>query len=157
MTTVGAFNEMMDQFLTELNLTFPENKGVIKFQSSFEVVKRTNPSHVLENFMACVKPYGKKIMAKDDTFITHDSKDIEFLNDIDLNSMWDTASDSTKSAIWQYLHTLLILGTTIQSLPKDALNMIEDMAKKCANQMANAPGDGALSLMDLMNTISQQK
>jgi hypothetical protein len=158
MTTVSAFNEMMDQFLTELNLTFPKNKGVIKFQSSFEVVKRTNPSHVLENFMNCVKPYGKKIMAKDDSFITEDTGDIEFLNDIDLKSMWSESSDSTKSAIWQYLHTLLILGTTIQSLPKDTLNMIEEMAKKCADQMTNAPGgDGALSLMDLMNTISQQK
>lgn len=157
MTTVNAFNEMMDQFLTELNLTFPENKSVMKVQSAFEIVKRTNPSHVLDNFMKSVKPYSKKIMSKDDTFITRDSNDIEFLHDIDIISMWSDSSDATKSAIWQYLQTLVVLGTTIQSLPKDTLSMIEDMAKKCAEQMKDVPGDGALSLMDLMNTISQQK
>lgn len=156
-TTVAAFNEMMEQFLTELNLTFPENKAVVKFQSSFEVIKRTHPSHVLDSFMSCVKPYGKKIMAKDETFITVDADSIEFLQGIDLKNMWGESSDTTKSAIWQYLQTLLVIGTTIQSLPKDTLTMIEEMAKKCADQM-NQSGDGSgLSLMDLMNTISQQK
>lgn len=157
MTTVNAFNEMMDQFLTELNLTFPENKSVIKVQSAFELVKRTNPSHILENFMLAVKPYSKKIMSKDDSFILKDSDSIEFLHDIDIISMWNESSDTTKAAIWQYLQTLVVLGTTIQSLPKDTLSMIEEMAKKCADQMKDLPSDGALSLMDLMNTISQQK
>lgn len=157
-TTVAAFNEMMEQFLTELNLTFPENKAVVKFQSSFEVVKRTHPSHVLDNFMSCVKPYGKKIMTKDETFIIEDADSIDFLQGIDLKSMWSNSSDTTKSAIWQYLQTLLVIGTTIQSLPKDTLTMIEEMAKKCADQMKQSGGDGSsLSLMDLMNTISQQK
>ena len=157
MTTVNAFNEMMDQFLTELNLTFPSNKSVIKVQSAFEVVKRTNPSHVLENFMNAVKPYSKKIMAKDESFVLEDSDNIEFLHDLGIVSMWNDSSENTKDAIWQYLQTLVVLGTTIQSLPKDTLSMIEEMAKKCAEQMKDIPGDGALSLMDLMNTISQQK
>lgn len=157
MTTVNAFNEMMDQFLTELNLTFPSNKSVIKVQSAFEVVKRTNPSHVLDNFMNAVKPYSKKIMSKDESFVMKDSENIEFLHDLDIISMWNESSDATKSAIWQYLQTLVVLGTTIQSLPKETLSMIEEMAKKCAEQMKDVPGDGALSLMDLMNTISQQK
>lgn len=157
MTTIHAFNEMMDQFLTELNLSFPSNKGVIKSQTAFEVLRRTNPEEILDNFMKAVKPYGKKIMAHDETFILNDSKDIPFLNDIDIVGMWGESSDNTKSAIWQYMQTLVLLGTTIQSLPKDTLSMVEDIAKKCAEQMKGAPGDGALSLMDLMNTISQQK
>lgn len=157
MTTVNAFNEMMDQFLTELNLTFPKNKAVTKFQASFELIRRTKPSHVLDNFMECTKPYSKKVMAKDDSFITDDCKNIDIMNDLDIDSMWGQASDVTKSAIWQYIQTLFILGTTIKSLPKDTLSMIEDVAKKCAEQMKDAPDAGALSLMDLMNTISQQK
>lgn len=161
-TTVNAFNEMMDQFLTELNLTFPENKAVIKFQAAFELLRQTAPSQVLDNFMNSVKPYGQKIMAKDDTFIMTDSKDIEALGDIDLGSMWNESSPNTKSAIWQYLQTMYILGTTIKSFPKDTLNMIEQMAEKCASQMKDSPGGGGsgdpgFSLMDLMNTISQQK
>ena len=103
MTTVKAFNDMMDQFLTELNLTFPENKAVIKFQASFEVVKATKPSAVLENFMGTVKPFSKKIMTRDDTFITEDASTIGAISDIDLASIWAKSSDATKDAIWQYL------------------------------------------------------
>lgn len=156
-TTVNAFNEMMDQFLTELNLTFPENKAVIKFQAAFELLRQTAPSQILDNFMGSVKPYGPKIMAKDDSFILIDSKDIDALGGIDLVSMWNESSPTTKAAIWQYLQTLFILGTTIKSFPKDTLSMIEQMAEKCAGQMKDVDTDGAFSLMDLMNTISQQK
>lgn len=159
-TTVNAFNEMMDQFLTELNLTFPENKAVVKFQAAFEVLRQTAPSQILDNFMGSVKPYGAKIMAKDDSFIVVDSKEIDGLGGIDLDAMWAESSDTTKAAIWQYVQTLFILGTTIKSFPKDTLTMIEQMAEKCAGQMKDVDpsiGGGAFSLMDLMNTISQQK
>jgi hypothetical protein len=157
-TTVNAFNEMMDQFLTELNLTFPTNKAVIKFQAAFELLRQTAPSQILDNFMGSVKPYGGKIMAKDDSFIIVDSKNIDALGDIDLGAMWAESSDTTKSAIWQYVQTLFILGTTIKSFPKDTLSMIEQMAEKCAGQMKDVDSSsGAFSLMDLMNTISQQK
>jgi hypothetical protein len=156
-TTVNAFNEMMDQFLTELNLTFPTNKAVIKFQAAFELLRQTAPSQILDNFMGSVKPYGAKIMAKDDSFILVDSKDIDALGGIDLGAMWEESSNTTKSAIWQYVQTLFILGTTIKSFPKDTLTMIEQMAEKCAGQMKDVDASGAFSLMDLMNTISQQK
>ncbi len=156
MATVNAFNELMDQFLTELNLAFPENKSVIKFQSQFEVLRRTKPDQCLKSFMKAVKPYTPKISGKDETFILDDSKNIKELAEIDLKSMWLESSDSTKDAIWQYLNTLVIHGTIIQTLPKETLSMIEDIAQKCASQITTSP-DTAATLMSLMNTISQQK
>ncbi len=154
MATVNAFNETLDQFLSELSLTFPENKAVTKFQAAFEIMRQTAPSKILDNFMVSVQPYSAKIMAKDDTFITEDSKSIQALGDIDLAAMWNESSDQTKAAIWQYVQMLTVLGTTIKSFPKDALNMIEEVAEKCAEQMKGCDG---FSLMNLMNTISQQK
>jgi hypothetical protein len=152
-TTVNAFNDMMEQFLNELNMTFPENKSVVKFQASFELLKNTTPRKVLDNFMDAITPYMKKIMARDETFITEDTSNIPTISEIDLNTIWSQASDQTKGAIWQYLHTLVILGTTIKSFPSDTLSMIEELAQKCAGQME----DSSLSLLNLMNTISQQK
>ncbi len=153
MTTVSAFNDMMDQFLTELNLTFPENKGVMKFQASFEILKVTSPRSILDNFMNDVKPYAKKIIAKDETFILEDSKNIKSLSDIEIVGMWNSSSNNTKNAIWQYLHTLVMLGTTISSFPAETLKIIEDMAEKCASQM----DPKSLSMFELLNSISQQK
>jgi hypothetical protein len=157
MTTVNAFNEMMDQFLTELNLTFPENKAIIKFQASFEVVRTATPSKVLDEFMKATKPYRNKIMQKDDSFIINDSNNIPLLAEIDIKSLWDLSSDATKSAIWQYLHTLLVFGTTIKTFPPDTMSMIESMAAKCAEQMANGGGDQDFSIADLMKTLGNIK
>lgn len=162
MTTVNAFNDMMDQFLTELNLTFPENKAVIKFQAAFELLRQTSPSQILDNFMNSVKPYGAKIMAKDDTFIIVDSKNIDALAGLDLSTMWNDSNMTTRAAIWQYLQYLFVLGTTLKSFPKDTISMIEKMAEQCASQFkegggGSGLGDGEFSLMDLVNTISQQK
>jgi hypothetical protein len=156
MATVKAFNDMMEQFLTELNLTFPENKSVIKFQAAFELARTTRPAAVLDNFMSSVKKYSKKIMTRDSTFITEDTKNIKGLMDLDLAGIWENATDVTKDAIWQYLYTLVVLGTTITSLPKETLGMIEKMAESCATQIQEGGGAGDLSsLMELMNTISQ--
>lgn len=147
----SAFNETMEQFLTELNLTFPENKAVIKFQAAFELMKQTAPTKILDNFMDSVKPYSQKITSKDETFILEDSQNIEALAGIDLPSMWAQASDNTKSAIWQYLHTLVFIGTTVKIFPKETMSMIEQVAEKCAGQI------DPTSIMDLMNTISRHK
>jgi hypothetical protein len=49
-----------------------------------------------------------------------------------------------------------VLGTTITSLPKETLGMIEKMAESCATQIQEGGAGGDLSsLMELMNTISQ--
>ncbi len=149
--SVSAFNETMDQFLTELNLTFPENKSVVKFQAAFELMKQTSPSKILDNFMNSIKPYTQKISSKDESFILEDSKDIEALAGIDLANMWSQASDNTKDAIWQYLQTLIFIGTTVKIFPKETMSMIEQVAEKCAGQI------DPTSIMELMNTISRQK
>jgi hypothetical protein len=157
-TTIKAFNDMMDQFLTELNLTFPENKAVIKFQASFEVVRTATPSKVLDEFMKAIKPYRNKIMRKDPEFITEDSGNIPALNDIDIASMWSQASDGTKDAIWQYLHTLILFGTTIKAFPPETMSMIESMAAKCAEQMQSGESsEGDFNIMDLMKTLNNIK
>jgi len=154
-TTVKAFNDMMDQFLTELNLTFPENKAVIKFQASFEVVRTATPGKILDEFMKAVKPYKNKIMHKDESFILEDTKNIPALSDIELSSMWEKSSDATKDAIWQYIHTLLVFGTTIKTFPPDTMAMIENMAAQCAEKMTSSGEE--FSIMDLMQTLNNIK
>ena len=39
MASVTAFNDMMGQFLVELHKTFPEEKGIKKMMTSFDVLK----------------------------------------------------------------------------------------------------------------------
>lgn len=129
-STVESFNELMNQFIDELVLTFPDVKTFKKYQSSFMVVRRTQPKMALKEFHSSVSPYSEKIMKKDETFFTDDADNIEFVKELNIKSIWKPdLSETTKNAIWQYLQTLHILSTTIQSLPQETLAAIEDIAK----------------------------
>ena len=75
MASVTAFNEMMGQFLMELHRTFPEEKGLKKCMSAFDLMKETNPRLVVDGFMANVSPYADKLSSRDerDSKIIHPS------------------------------------------------------------------------------------
>ena len=63
-------------------------------------------------------------------------------------------SGNTRSATWQYLQTLYMLGITITSIPDETLKMIEGIAKDCADKMQD--GDGEINqdaLMSMMGNI----
>ena len=120
-TTVSAFNDMMQQFLDELVLTFPEEKSFVKFQTSFSLLRKTRPRLVLENYMKSIGPVASQLMAKDEKYFKEHADDIPILKELNLMKIWtDDLSDNTKEAIWKYLHTMYILATTI-SAPRRAL------------------------------------
>jgi hypothetical protein len=137
MTSISAWNEMMEQFLGELEKTFPEEKAVKKYKASFDLLKKSNPRKCIDGYMTGIGPYQEKIMAKDESFFV-DSTD-SFLSDLNIKKHWTSdLSSKTKDAIWQYIQTLFVLGTTITMIPAEALGMIEDVAQKCAGSMESS-------------------
>ena len=58
-------------------------------------------------------------------------------------------NDETKKNVWQYLNTMYVLGTTINSVPDSLLASIEAMAEQCAGGLSkDSDGMGALQNMD---------
>ena len=151
MSSVNAFNDMMGQFLAELHKTFPEEKGIKKCMSGFEIMRTSNPRLVIDGFMASVTPFAEKISAKDDTFFLNEAKNLDFLKDVKLEEKWASVSQQTKDAVWQYVQTLYMLGTTISSIPEDTLSMIEKVAKECADKLEGQ--DGGIDEAALMKTM----
>jgi hypothetical protein len=136
MASVSAWNDMMEQFLSEVEKTFPEEKAVKKYKTSFDLIRKTNPRKCVEGYMAMAGPYQEKIMQKDESFFLNNEDSNSLIKDMNLKKHWTPdLSVKTKDAIWQYLQTLFILGTTITMLPEKTLGMIEEVASKCANSM----------------------
>lgn len=151
MTSVSAFNDMMQQFIEELSQTFPEEKGIKKYAASFDIMRKSNPRKCVETYMSAISPYTNRITAKDETFF---QEDITFLKELNIEKHWTSAlSSNTKEAIWQYLQTLYMLGTTITAIPADALNMIESVASNMAQQITDG-GSGQVDQAALMNSVS---
>lgn len=152
MASVSAFNDMLAQFLTELQRCVPEEKGFAKFETQFEMLRQANPRKCVDAYMSGIAPYADKISSKDESFIVDDLTSIDFLKDLNIKEHWrEKLSDATKGAIWQYLQTLYMLGTTIVAIPAETLTQIESLAKSAASQMED---NGTLNQEALMKTMS---
>lgn len=132
-TTVSSFNDLMGQFLDDLEIAFPNDKGIQKYQASFMILRKAQPRKPLNEFMKSVTPLASQIMNKDEQFFLDSPPG--FLETLNIKELWTQATQENKDAIWQYVQTLYIIGTTISSLPPEALAVIEDVAKKCAESL----------------------
>jgi len=149
MTTVKAFNEMMGQFLGDLGDTFPDEEAV---KTAIAVPRNRS---TFENFMAAVGPYSTQLMQKDPAFFCDQNS---FVKNLNLAAIWNSpdASETTKSAIWQYLQTMFILGNTINMFPPETLSMIESAAEACAKNMQGSSTIDEQALMTGMNNMISQ-
>lgn len=138
MASVSAFNEMMGNFIGELRKAFPDEKGIKKFETSFDLLRKSNPRKIVETYMTGIGPYAERISQHDPTLL---DEDISFLNEMNMKANWEKASQATRGAIFQYLQTLYMIGVTITSIPADTLSAIENLAKDCASKMEAEGGD----------------
>ena len=143
MSTVQAFNSMLRDFLQELSEVFPEQRDLATFLDTFGAFVAISPRKPMEMFIEALTPHSDMLMARNpDLFVK-----FEFPG-VDLATMWNSegVSTATRDAIWQYLQTLFLLGSTVQSLPPELLKSIETVANDCADKMQNGELDfGAMA------------
>jgi len=145
MTSVTTFNDMLQQFLVELETTFPEEKAFKKYHTSFDIMRAANPRKCVDAYMSKASQYSNQIMQKDDSFFSD-------FTELPISLYWnDNLTEGTKNAIWQYLQTLNILGMTITTIPAEMLSMVEGVAAKCAEGIQG--GGDEKSLMNGMSSL----
>ena len=152
MASVQAFNELMDQFIQELRATFPEEPAIKKWYNAIDLMKGANSKGIMDVFMSNVAPHSQMLMAKDESFF---GSDVKIVKDLNLGNLWNSdLSQTTKDAIWQYLQTLFMMGTTIQAVPPDMMKSIETMAEQCAEQLQGQdPAQLGSSLMGMLGSM----
>ena len=138
---------MMREFIGELKATFPEQQELALFVLGYDHLIAMNPRKPLTLFMDAMSPHAQLIMARDDALF---SQPLDM--GVDLHALWNTEdlSAATRDAIWQYISTLFLLGTTITSLPTHLLENIESVAENCASKIQS----GDMNMNDLMRSMS---
>jgi hypothetical protein len=131
-TTTGTFNGVLRDFVVELAQTFPECASLESYSKKLESICSKYPEKPMKRFISALSPYGEMIVSKDAALFT---QDVELFGGFNLNSLaGDDVSETTRDAVWQYLSTLFVLGTTISSFPPEIMRGIEgvaiDLAKK---------------------------
>jgi hypothetical protein len=161
MANVGAFIQVLEQFLDELTQTFPDQPRLKKYKATFDLLRKANPRKIMESFIDSAKPYADKIMAMDETFFLN--SDVGFLNDLDIKKWWTPdLSPATKQSIWQFLQYLLITGGVAAAMPqipqmtKDVQNQIETLAKSIPQPQDGQAFDLNSIPMDAVMNIAKQ-
>ncbi len=123
MASIKLFNQVVNEFLTQLMEIFPENNKIKVQYSLFETLAKSNARKIPNDFMINSIPYLEKICMKDATFFQN--TDNFFLTRIGFDTIWPELSENTKETIWVYLKTLFTIGSQLIQLPPETTPFIE--------------------------------
>lgn len=125
MSEVEKFNFLFEEFIDKLITSFDNNK-LRSYRRTFLMMKSVQPKTPANIFMAGCINYKEQIKKRDSNFFLTDEKINEkskyfgnFSEDCGLNNYWESLSDSTRSAIWEYIQSLFILAEIIINKNKD--------------------------------------
>ena len=106
------FYKIINDFLADIVLTFPEYSGVIGRWWNRENTEESKEKETLFVFKHCVKVFPERffdILYKNADIFNPDSEiRTDFLPGIVFNQLWNLdISDNTKETIWKYLQLIL--------------------------------------------------
>tara|TARA_Y100000589_G_C27120949_1_gene616443 strand:+ start:159 stop:1310 length:1152 start_codon:yes stop_codon:yes gene_type:complete len=127
---ISSFNITLKQFINEISETFPEfQKTISKNYGDLE----PSSEKYAKQFSKNIEKYHIQISCKNEDMFKEEN--IFLLEGIDFHIIWNSnISHGTKEAIWKYLHTLLLLGNTINSEFDDISCLMNDLSKAVSDE-----------------------
>ncbi len=126
MSLLSAFNNLLDQFLAELVMTFPELKDLRTIQTVVKMLRSMNSRIVLDNFINVAGRYHEKILDKESSFFEDLSNwesdpyfQAEFASEQSdvfqklaaFKDVWVDLTENNRVTIWTYFRQLLVIGS----------------------------------------------
>ena len=118
MSQLSAFNTQVERLVNQLINYFPECNDFKIFESSFLLLKQTNPRKILDLFKIHILfKYKQYILDKNEQFLlNYDYNDVVQNNNYAellmsrLKNNWKLIDDKNKEIIWKYFQVLVILA-----------------------------------------------
>lgn len=143
-----TFNTLALEFVKELSEVFPENTVLTDCVKNFDAIVGEDQRKPMNFMIEIVGDNALMINSKDEMFF--DSINIPGL---EIKDMWNSTSDNTKEAIWQYLSTLNMFASTLGNTSGELMSGIENMAMEFADKMANGNMDVSTMLNEVMQRV----
>jgi hypothetical protein len=121
---VKIFNQVMDEFFTELQRMFPEDNKIRTTHDMFKTICKMNIRKPCNEFITGSYPYLEKIAMKDEDFFLSDKKP-DLLNKLNMDKIWIQMSDNSKDAVWKYIKSFFNIGIqVVDNIPEQQLQII---------------------------------
>jgi hypothetical protein len=131
---MATFQTTFDQFVGELEATFPELKDGIKAARAFP------KEHLAKQFRVMYRGKAMLVAVRDEAFF---AGDVEILPGIVMTpKLWSEISKATKKAIWNYLSSLILLTAADDATEEDTFWNDEEF-KRCMENMMSGLKDAA--------------
>ena len=115
-TNIDKFNNLFNEFTDKIINKYPE-KSLVEYKKAFTLLNIASPSTPSSLFMAGCIDYKNQIKNRDELFFVNNvdikHKIRSFSIEIGINKYWNELSDNTKTAIWDYIQSLFLLGELI--------------------------------------------
>tara|TARA_B100001173_G_C15982599_1_gene545300 strand:- start:594 stop:1067 length:474 start_codon:yes stop_codon:yes gene_type:complete len=129
MTTIDKFNDLFNEFIDKIITRYPD-QTLREYKKGFVLIKLASPSSPANFFMAGCIDYKEQIKNRDEAFFINSesikSKINSFSVDIGIANYWNELTDSTKTAIWDYIQSLYVLGEMIINKDPTEFNKIRN-------------------------------
>ena len=121
---VKIFNQVVDEFFSELIEIFPEeNKIKVKY-TLFQTLVSANAKKPCTEFMKNSIPFLEKIAMRDEQFFLGKEKP-GFLDTLNIEKIWTPdLSPVTKDAIWKYIQSFFTIGVKVVEMPPETHQII---------------------------------
>ncbi len=114
---IGEFNKTLDEFINKMILQFPEETKLKSYYSAYKVTKMYDKTMPIKLYMGGCLNYTEQIKKRDSDFFAKQKQFVNkvkqcssFTNDTGLVNYWESLSDTSKTAIWDYVQTLYVMG-----------------------------------------------
>ena len=128
-TNIDKFNTLFNEFIDKIINKYPD-ASLSEYKKAFILLKLTSPSTPASLFMAGCIDYKDEIKYRDEAFFinseTIKNKITSFSIEIGINKYWDELTDTTKTAIWDYIQSLFLLGELIINQNPSEFNKIRN-------------------------------
>ena len=122
---VKIFNELINEFFTELIEIFPEESKIKVNYNLFQTLSKSNIRKPCSDFMFGSIPYLEKIAMRDEEFFRGNDKP-SLLSSMNIEKLWTSdLSENTKNAIWKYIKTFFTIGVKVVQMPPETLGLID--------------------------------
>jgi len=143
-----TFNTLALEFVKELSEVFPENTTLTDCVKNFDSIVGEDPKKPMDFLVSIVGDKAEAINSKDDAIF-----DTIAIPGMAVKEMWNSTSENTKEAIWQYISTLHMLASTLGNTSGELMSGIENMAMEFANKMAQGNMDVPTMLNEVMQRV----
>jgi hypothetical protein len=127
---------------------FPENTVLTECVKNFDTIVSEDPKKPMDFLVSIAGDKAAAINSKDETVF-----DDIAIPGMAIKEMWNSTSENTKEAIWQYLSTLHMLASTLGNTSGELMSGIENMAMEFANKMATGNMDVPTMLNEVMQRV----